>query len=116
MIPTSSNRAGWSLFQKELRIFFSGAKPASMVEVSSNNGGRSGQFAGGGRSGKLMSVYRNQQKIKNFEKIGTKLGQNVIHGDPIVNVSVINGRPMRVFNFKLTSANLALRVCKPEGG
>ena len=79
MIPTSSNRAGWSLFQKELRIFFSGAKLVSMVEVSSNNGGGSGQFAGGGRSGKLMSVYGNQQKIKNFEKIGTKLGQNVIH-------------------------------------
>ena len=48
--------------------------------------------------------------------MGTILGNNEIHGDPIVNVSVINGRPMRVFNFKLTSANLALRVCKPEGG
>ena len=116
MIPTSSNRAGWSLFQKELRIFFSGAKPASMVELSSNNGGRSGQFAGGGRSGKLMSVYRNQQKIKNFEKIGTKLGQNVIHGDPIVNVSVINGRSTWAFIFKSTPAVLALSVCKPEGG
>ena len=40
----------------------------------------------------------------------------MIHGDPIVNVSVINGRPMRAFNFKLTPAILALRVCKPEGG
>ena len=37
----------------------------------------------------------------------------MIHGDPIVNVSVINGRPMWVFNFKLTPAILALRVCKP---
>ena len=35
------------------------------------------------------------------------LGQNVIHEDPIVNVLVINGRPMCVFNFNLTSANLA---------
>ena len=63
-----------------------------------------------------MFVYGNQQKIKNFEKIGTKLGQNVIHGDPILNVSIINGRPTRAFNFKLTPTVLALRVCKPEGG
>ena len=40
----------------------------------------------------------------------------MIHGDPIVNVSVINGRPMWTFNFKLTPPILALRVCKPEGG
>ena len=37
----------------------------------------------------------------------------MIHGDPIVNVLVINGRPMWVFNFKLTLAILVLRVCKP---
>nr|POE91817.1 hypothetical protein CFP56_65362 [Quercus suber] len=37
---------------------------------------------------------------------------SVING----NVSVINGRPMWAFNFKLTLAILALRVCKPEGG
>ena len=60
-----------------------------------------------------MSIYGNQQKIRNFEKIGTKLGQYVIHGDPIVNVSVINGKPMWAFNFKLTPAILALRVSKP---
>ena len=76
----------------------------------------SSNCAGGGRSGKLMSVYGNQQKIRNFEKIGTKLGQNVIHGDSIVNVSIINGRPIWAFNFKLTPAILALRVCKLEGG
>ena len=71
-----------------------------MAKVSFNNGGGGGQFAGGGQSWKIMSVYGNQQKIRNFEKIGTKLGQNVIHGDPIVNVSVINGRPTPAFNFK----------------
>ena len=87
-----------------------------MAEVSSNNSGGGGQFVGGGQSGKLMFVYGNQQKIRNFEKIGTKLGQNVIHGDPIVNVSVINGRPTQAFNFKLTPTVLALRVCKLEGG
>ena len=38
----------------------------------------------------------------------------MIHGDPRVNVSVINGRPTRVFKFKLTTANLALRICKSE--
>ena len=74
MIPTSSNRAGWSLFQKELRIFCFGAKPVSMAKVSSDNGGGGGQFANGGRSGKIISVYGNQQKIRNFEKIGTILG------------------------------------------
>ena len=63
-----------------MRNFFTGAKPVSMAEVSSKNcGGGGGQFAGGDWSGKLLSVYGNQQKIRNFEKIGTKLGQNVIH-------------------------------------
>ena len=61
-----------------------------------------------------MSAYGNQQKIRNFEKFGTKLGQNVIHGDSIVNVSIINGRPIWAFNFKLTPAILALRVSKPR--
>ena len=70
-----------------------------------------------------MSVYGNQQKIRNFENFGTISGQNVIHGDLIENVSiingnvsVINGKPTQTFNFKLTPAILALRVCKPEGG
>ena len=45
-----------------------------MAEVSSNNGGGGGQFPGGGRSGKFLSVYGNQQKIRNFEKTGTILG------------------------------------------
>lgn len=40
----------------------------------------------------------------------------MIHGDLKVDVSVINGRPTRVFNFKLTFTNLALRICKFEGG
>ena len=47
----------------------------------------------------------------------------MIHGDHTENGSVINGkvsvkngRPMRVFNFKLTPAVLDMRVCKPEGG
>ena len=39
IILASSNHAGWSLFQREIRNFFSGAKPVSMAEVSSNNGG-----------------------------------------------------------------------------
>ena len=123
MVPASSNRAGWSLFQRELKNFFFGAKPVSMAEVSSIKGGGGGQSAGGGWSGKLLSVFGNQQKIRNFEKFGTISGQNVIHGDPIENGSVINGkvsvkngRPTRAFNFRLTLAVLALRVCKPEGG
>ena len=39
MIPARSNHVGWSLFQRELRFFFSGAKPVTMAEVSSKNGG-----------------------------------------------------------------------------
>ena len=74
MIPASSNHVGWSLFQKELRNFCFGAKSVSMAKVSSDNGGGGGQFANGGRSGKIISVYGNQQKIRNFEKIGTILG------------------------------------------
>ena len=42
MIPASSNRAGWSLFQRELRNFFIGAKSVSLAEVSSKNGGGGG--------------------------------------------------------------------------
>ena len=123
MILASSNRASWSLFQREIRYFFSGAKPVSMAEVSSINGGGGGQSTGGGQSGKLMFVFGNQQKTRNFKKFGTNLGQNVTHGDPKENVSVINGnvsirngRPTLAFNFKWTLAILALRVCKPEGG
>ena len=47
----------------------------------------------------------------------------MIPGDPTENavarngnVSVSNGRPTRTFNFKLTPACMALRVCKFEGG
>ena len=90
MILASSNRASWSLFQREIRYFFSSAKPVSMAEVSSINGGGGGQSTGGGQSGKLMFVFGNQQKTRNFKKFGTNLGQNVTHGDPKENVSVIN--------------------------
>ncbi|XP_065615874.1 uncharacterized protein LOC136061702 [Quercus suber] len=124
MIPASSNRAGWSLFQRELRNFFTGAKPSSMADVSSKNGGGGGGLSvGGDRSENLLSASGNQQKIRNFEKFGAILGQNGIPGVPIGNgfvlngnVSVINGRPMRACTFKLTPAFLALRVCKSEGG
>jgi len=61
MIPASSNRAGWSLFQRELRNFFIGAKPGSMADVSSKNGGGGGgQFASGDRSENLLSASINQ--------------------------------------------------------
>ena len=59
MILASSNCAGWCLFQKELRNFFSGAKLVSMAKVSFNNGGGGGQSTGGGWSGKIMSIYGN---------------------------------------------------------
>ena len=124
MIPTSSNCVGWSLFQRELKNFFTSAKPVSLVEVSSKNGGgEGGQFAGGDQNGKPLSTYGHQQKFRNFEKFGAILGQNGIPELPTVNgsvlngkVSVINGRPMRNVTFKLTPALLALRVSKPEDG
>ena len=124
MIPASSNRAGWSLFQREMRNFFTGAKPVSMAEASSKNGGDGGgQSAGGDWSGNLLSAYSHQQKFRNFEKVGAILGQSGIPEVSTVNglvlngnVSVINGRPTRAFTFKLTPATLALKVCKPEGG
>ena len=47
MIPASSNRAGWSLFQKELRNFCSGAEPLSLAKGSFINGGGGGKLAGG---------------------------------------------------------------------
>ena len=48
MIPASSNRAGWSLFQRELRNFFTGAISGSMANISSNNGGGGGGQSAGG--------------------------------------------------------------------
>ena len=111
------------MFQNELRNFCSGAKSLSLAKGSFNNGGGDGKLAGGGRSGKFLSNYGNQQQIRNFEKIGTFLGQNVMHGKPIENVSVIKGNvsafsgiPTRAFQFKLTPATLALRVCMTENG
>ena len=58
MIPANSNRAGWSLFQREMRDFFTGAKPVSMAEASSKNGGGGGGQSGGGdRSGKIVCYW-----------------------------------------------------------
>ena len=67
-----------------MRNFFTSAKPVSMAEVSSKNGG-------GDRSGKLLFVYGNQQKIRNYENFGTNLGLNRIPEVLIENGSVING-------------------------
>ena len=44
MILASSNRVGWSLFQKELRNFCSGAEPLSLAKGSFNNGGGGGKL------------------------------------------------------------------------
>ena len=76
MIPASTNRVGWTLFQRELSNFFTGAKPVSKAEVSSINGGgrEGGQSAVDDRSGKFLSALGNQQKSRNFENFGTFLG------------------------------------------
>ena len=75
MILASSNRASWSLFQREMRDFFTGAKPVSMAEASSKNGGGGGgQSAGGDWSGKILFAVGHQRKFRNFEKLGAILG------------------------------------------
>ena len=108
MIPASTNRLGWSLFHKELGFFFSGDKSRP------RNGGGSGDFlpANGGRNRQARNNYGNQQKLRNFEILGDKLGNNVILGDS----TKLNGRPTHAFTFKLTTENLALRVFKSEDG
>ena len=69
-------RAGWSLFQNELRNFCFGAKSVSLAKVSIfNGGGGGGQLASDGRSGRNMFVSGNQQKFRKFEKNGTKWGR-----------------------------------------
>ena len=124
MILASSNRASWSLFQREMRDFFTGAEPVSMAKVSSKNGGGGGgQSVVGDQSGKILSVVGHQRKFRNFEKFRAILGQNRIPRGHVENglglkgkISVINGRLTRTCTFKLTPACLALRVCKIEGG
>ena len=78
MIPASPNRAGWSLFQRELRNFFTGAKPVSMAEGSSKNGGGGGNLStSGDQSGKLLSTYGPQQNLgilKILEQIWGRTG------------------------------------------
>ena len=108
MIPASTNRLGWSLFHKELGFFFSGDKSRP------RNRGGSGDFppANGGRNRLARNNYGNQRKLRNFEILGDKLGNNVILRDS----TKLNGRPTHAFTFKLTTENLALRVFKPEDG
>jgi len=106
MIPTSTNRSGWSLFHKELGLFFPGDKSRP------GNGGESGVFllAIGGQNRQAVNNYGNQQKFRHFEILGDKLGNNVILVDSSKNS--FNGRPTRAFIFKLIAENMALRVFK----
>ena len=70
MIPTSFNHAGWSLFQKELGNFLSGAKPATLAGVASNNIGGDGQSASGGRNRIIylfMVTSGSQENLKKWE-------------------------------------------------
>ena len=75
-----------------------------------------GPTDGSGQNGKKSFNYGNQQKLRNFENTGVILGHNMIKGDSAVTVSNIYGRPTREFIFKLTTANLAVRVLKSDGG
>ena len=78
MILASSNCAGWSLFQRELRNFFTGAKPVSTAEGSAKNGGGGGSLStSGDQSGKRLSTYGPQQNsgiLKILEQIWGRTG------------------------------------------
>jgi len=75
-----------------------------------------GSRAGSGQNGKKMINYGNQRKTRNFQISGVILKHNVIMSDSTVTVSNINGRPTREFTFKLTFANLVLRVFESNEG
>ena len=102
MILVSTNHSGWSLFHKELGLFFSCSKSRP------GNGGESGVFppANGDRNKQAVNNYGNQQKFRNFEILGDKLGHNVMLGDSTKNS--FNGKPTRAFIFKLTIEDMDL--------
>ena len=54
-----SRRDKESLFQREIRNFFSGAKPISMAKESFIKGGGGGQSTSGGLSGNILSIFGN---------------------------------------------------------
>ena len=116
MIPTSLNRSRWCVFQKELDKFLSGKNTVLVAERTSKGSVGGGPMAGGGQIGKKLINFGNQRKYGKFQNSGGNLGYNRIKGDSAITISNINGRPIRKFIFKLTSANLALRVFKPDGG
>uniref|UniRef100_A0A7N2R0U5 Rx N-terminal domain-containing protein n=1 Tax=Quercus lobata TaxID=97700 RepID=A0A7N2R0U5_QUELO len=113
MIPASLNRSGWCVFQKELDKFLSGENFVSVAERTLEGSVGGGPMAGGGQNGKQLIGFGNQRKFGNFQN---SRGYNGIKGDFAITVSNLNGRPIHKFIFKLTSANLALRVFKPDGG
>ena len=63
-----------------------------------------------------MINYGNKRKTRNFRNSGVILGHNVIMSDSTITVSNINDKPTRKFTFKLTFANLVLRVFKSNEG
>ena len=104
------------MFTKELDRFLSGANTVWVEGRTSDDAVGGGPMDGGEQNGKKSFNYGNQQKLRNFENTRVILGHNVIKGDSAVTISNINGRPTREFIFKLTTANLALRVFKSDGG
>ena len=116
MIPASSNRSGWCLFIKELDRFLTGENTVLVAGMTSDGVVGGGSRAGSGQNGKKMINYGNQRKTRNFQISGVILKHNMIMSDSTITVSNINGRPTREFTFKLTFANLVLRVFKSNEG
>ena len=116
MIPTSSNHSGWCLFTKKLDRFLSSANIVWVEGRTSDDAVGGGPTDGGGQNGKKSFNYGNQKNLRNFENTRFILGHNMIKGDSAVTISNINGRTTHEFIFKLTTANLALRVFKSDRG
>ena len=116
MVPASSNRSRWCLFTKELDRFLSGSNTVWVEGRTSVEAVGGGLMDGGGQNGKKSFKINNQRKSRNFENTRAILGHNVLKGDTVVIVSNKNGRPTREFTFELSTANLALRVSKSDGG
>ncbi|KAM4071309.1 hypothetical protein ACB094_11G052800 [Castanea mollissima] len=116
MVPASSNRSRWCFFTKELDRFLSGSNTVWVEGRTSDEVVGGNPTNDGGHNGKKSFKIGNQRKLRNFEISRAISRHDMLKGDTVVTISSINGRPTRKFTFELTSANLALRVFKLDGG
>lgn len=104
------------MFSKELDRFLLGSNIVLVKGGTSDEAIGGGPMDGGGQNENNSFKFGNQQKMRDFENTRASSGHNVLKADSGIFVTTINGRPMREILFKLTTANLALRVSKSDGG